>query len=248
MFKGFKNTKAGPNFHGFPAKGFNMGQSAYGFSGVHAWLDASYGLNTNVDLAGVSFWIDRVSGINFAQTTAGSQPRYRSSDGNFNGHPVVDFHDASRTLSVPSGGIPVSNSTTLALVAQKVTDGGGRNCIFATSSVVDLGNIRFGMGTSLSSGIGVYNGDTVLMQSGVNDTSPHIIVFSTGASGNARIIVDGVQVATGTWTFSTIWKAIGVTSGSVLGIIAEAIVYDSSMTQEQAIELSDTLNTKYAIY
>lgn len=246
MFKGFKNTKAGPNFHGFPAKGFNMSQSAYGFSGVYAWLDAAYGLDTQVNLGAISSWIDKATGTIFSQSTAGNQPRYSATNGAFNNLPAVDFQDTDRFLTSLRG-IQTYNSMTVAFVAQKSV-ANSRNILLTTSSVIESGNIRLGMGATLGQGIGVYNGDTILVSSGVNDTAPHIVVMSMGATGTAQIIIDGVQVATGSWTFSDAWRAIGVSGNGPHALLAEVLCFDSSMTQQQCVALSDNLNTKYAIY
>jgi hypothetical protein len=70
-----------------------------------------------------------------------------------------------------------------------------------------------------------------------------------GATGTARIIVDGVQVATGSWTSSDAWRSIGVSGGNgPHALLAEVLCFDSAMTQQQCVALCDNMNTKYAIY
>jgi hypothetical protein len=96
MFKGFSNRQG---FNGVPNLTFGMNSfSAFDFNQVDFYLDPNYGLNTNVDLQPISFWVDRIRSLTFSEGTASRQPRYIASEPSFNGLPAVEFQSTTRNL------------------------------------------------------------------------------------------------------------------------------------------------------
>lgn len=242
MFKGFQDKSK--QFHGFPNLNFQMNNEAYGFSGCTFWLDAAYGLNTQTDLAAVSSWKDRISGINFEQATAGNQPRLVVADANFNNLPSIDFDVAAKVL-VSSVGIGFGNHT-IAFIA-KVNVAQSANCIFSQNENASS-NIYLGGTTAGITGIGVYNTATSLIGTpSIENTSTHIAAITT-----TEIVVDGVQNTTGNWipgvSYNTIGRGTTTTSANLRGRVSEIIIFKRKLSSDELITLSTNINSKYAIY
>jgi hypothetical protein len=243
MFKGFQNNRRSNGFNSFPALNFQMNNEAYGFSGCSFWLDAAYGLNTQTDLAAVSFWQPRIGSYNFTQTTVANQPRLVKNDVSFNNLPTIEFNASAKNLTIPN-----SNSMTLGntiAVIAKYDSLQAFNCVIRTNSTG--GGIYWG-GTSAG-----YEGPTwrspisgaVQIASLADSSNTQIAVFTP-----ERIYVNGSQTNTGTATgFNTGLQTLGAPDTSTLyGRIAEIVAFNFVMTTSQISLLSDNINSKYAVY
>ena len=236
MFKGFSDSSRNQEFHGFPNLNFQMNNEAYGFSGCTFWLDAAYGLNTQTDLGAVSRWVDKAQNRLTYQHTAGQQPRLIASDPDFNNLPSIQFQSNIRFLDLEPLDIPTSPAITIALAIKKNADMANANTILES-----LGNASVSIKP-----IAVWNGASIVMNSGVNDNLPHIVVIT-----NNEIVVDGVQTVTGNWIPSSSFKRLShnAFSRNALANVAEIIIYNGNLlNSDQCIQLSDRLNSKYAIY
>jgi hypothetical protein len=242
MFKGFNNKQQ----NSFPNLNFQMNNSAYGFSGVDFWLDAAFGLNTQTDLGAVSRWSPRIGKSVFEQATAGSQPRLVLNDANFNNLPSVQSQDSSRFMQSPNlYGLSLSTGCTIAVVS-KVNTVNVYNGVIGQNTAGRLGIIDGGS-TAGVNGFGTVIGAT-LFQGTTESTNSRIKILT-----NSNIIVNGVNEFTGTNTavnyeFDTLFRVLNVTTNSLVGNIAEIIAYNFTMTSAQCIELSNNINTKYALY
>jgi hypothetical protein len=97
-------------------------------------------------------------------------------------------------------------------------------------------------------GIGAYNTNTPIMTSTIEDTLPHICVIT-----NNEIVVDGVQRVTGTWNPLINYTKIGFDTyaggaRNSIARVAEIISYKQKLSSSSCIELSNRINSKYAIY
>lgn len=242
MFKGFQDTSRSQQFKGFPNLNFQMNNEAYGFSGCTFWLNAAYGLNTQTDLDAITYWKDRIRNISFEQATAANQPRYNSSNANFNNYPAVEFQSNTRYL-LSSIGIQTSASFAVAFVAKcNVANAANPNVLLGITSG---GNGSIALRKTSVNGIGWYNGGTNLMDSGVIDTNTHICVLT-----NNLIIIDGVVTTSGSVIPLISFIQIGnLNTGYALqGTVAEIIVFNNLLSDSDCIKLSDNINSKYAIY
>ena len=248
MYKGFHDTSKGSEFKGFPNLNFQMNNSAYGFSGLIFWLDAAFGLNTQVNGAGVSSWKEITRGLNFTQPTVASQPLYRSSEATMNNLPCVDFVDSGKFMT-GSDFIGVSNFTTIAFVIKvnSILSAGSRNLFLANGS--GGRNIYLGGGDAAIDGIGIYDVNVTVIKSAIEDTLPHIVVIKFG-SGDAEIVIDGVSRVTGTCLGLTNPKDIGTgnSANTLVAKVAEILFYNQKLSSADCIRLCNNLNAKYAIY
>jgi hypothetical protein len=239
MFKGFQK---GQQFKGFPALNFQMNNEAYGFSGCTFWLDAAYGLNTQTNLAAVSNWTDKISNRLFTQSTAANQPRFISSELNFNNYPVVEFLGARHIVANSSIGV---KDVTISFIAKVNITSTQQNVLFGNNTSNSGANGHILMRQASVGGIGVYNGNSAILNSGVIDTSTHIVVIT-----NNEIVVDGVSKITGNWIPAVSLDSININNGNsgLQGMVAEIIIYNRKLSSSEMIILSNNINTKYAIY
>lgn len=244
MFKHFSQKRG---FEGFPRSNFRMQQSAYNFPDCLFWLDASFGVNTQVNLDPVIHWTDRISGIRFQQDSPTRQPRYVASDANFNNFPSVQTINASRSMIAVNGSINPTKTRTLAFVAK--ADAFSAGTTFLSGLTQSDGEISLGGTNAAQTGIGVYNAFfTQRMVTTIEDTAPHIVLINEN-----EIWVDGVsQSVTGTgWTVFSAWLQIFGQPGLGYGLqgrIAEILLFNQKITGADAVSLSDNINAKYAIY
>lgn len=256
MFKGFQNTSRSNGFNGFPALNFQMNNEAYGFSGVLYHIDASYGLNTQTNLAAVTLWQPKIGSSYWVQSTAGNQPRLVTSDANFNNNPTIDFYDTSRWMNLFSGSVqvPVSSISTVVWIARMNAvnpDSNSWNTILGNNSSVVNNNYALGGTYGNTTGIGYTTNNNSQAMTTIENTNTHIVVMT-----DTFCIVDGVSV---TFNISLLnnfntffWNRLGgsrdLTSQSINGQIAEIIIFPYKLTSNQAIALSNNINSKYAIY
>jgi hypothetical protein len=236
MFKGFNNKQQ----NGFPNLNFRGDISAYGFGGVSFWLDAAFGLNTQNNLGAVSYWMPRVGSSPFIQNTAGNQPRLVLNDANYNNLPSIESTGAGRFMQSTLGNLPYSRFCTIAIISKV-------NNAAAINSIIGLGNNGiFDGGTSVNlNGFGFYPNGTPTFQGTTETSATRIKIMSFDT-----IVVNGLTEFTGTnntgtFDFNTLFR---VSNTDMVGSIAEIIAYNFSMTSTQCTELSNNINSKYAIY
>lgn len=245
MFKGFQDTSALQQFHGFPNLNMQQATSAYGFSGVTFWLDAAYGLNTQTNLGAVSRWQARVGNATFEQATAGNQPRLILNDANYNNLPSVEAQDSARFMDATIGsGLRYNAQNITVAVISKVNTALGLNVLISDTN----NNAFFDGGTNVgNNGFGYLAGGTIQIQGNTESLNSRIKIIA----GN-NIIVNGVNETTGNagTSFLELRRIfrLGASTAQLQGSIAEIIAFGYSMTSDEAIALSDRINQKYAIY
>lgn len=245
MFKSFQNTSRTNGFNGFPALNFQMNNEAYGFSGCTFWLDAAYGTNTVTDAAAISLWQTKIGGLIFTQATVASQPSYVAADVSFNNYPTINT-STNRWMS-NNFGITLNANSTIAFVAKydslfgNILLGTGPNP--GQTTMVSLGGSIAGY-----TGVGWRNSSGTWFTSTVEDANAKIGIISLN-----DIIVNGANVFNN--NSNTVFPelvmqyiALGAQNGYLNGRIAEIIIYNFKMTSNQMIDLSNRLNSKYAIY
>ena len=256
MFKGFQSV--GRQFNSIPSLDFQMNNQAYGISGCVLWLDPSYGLNTQTNLAAISSWQSRVGQFQYTQSTVATQPRFILSDAGFNNNPTIDFNSAGKGLFSAVGGPNIKGST-LVLVYQYVTPTIGGNM---QNRIVGDGDNSNARSAGIAFSHGVTNNGNVNNRVGFNSGASFQYASSTEFTSTAKIMVvnqnywysnnSSVTVDAGTYSSinSFLLTSIGgsITSFSGVFKIAEILVYNYSLNLDQITYLSSTLNTKYAIY
>lgn len=240
MFKGFQSKSR--QFNGFPNVNFQVNNEAYGFSGCTFWLDAAYGLNTQTDLAAVSSWQSRIGGINFIQTTAANQPRLILSDPSYNNYSSVEFNGTSKRVT---GNYQLSTGLTIALIGNFGTLNTINTAIGSTTNAFSVflgGSAANYNGCGIADGTNVFSGTT-------ENTSVKVLVLTSSI-----ILVNNSNEAgtPPTWLTNFQFDQIGMrqtnTTASLNGKIAEIVMYSYSMSLSNCQNLSDRLNSKYAIY
>lgn len=243
MFKGF--NQRGFSFSSIPTNTVSSLNSAYNVSGCTFWLDASYGLNTQTNLAAVTSWVDKISNTRFYQNTASYQPRYITSDSNFNNLPTVDFSvDSNRFLAsdvfanVGNCIVFVARYSVLQGTNELLTLGGSDS--FFYSSYLLAGN-----GSSSYTGIGQRNASTGIVVCGTTENTNTKI----GIIQKNKIYVNNTEEWSGTIADMFNIKNIGGRAGAnVYGQIAEVLFFNKLLTVQEVDIISTGLNQKYAIY
>lgn len=195
------------------------------------------------DGAAVSAWADQSgNGNNFAQGTGANQPLIKHSI--LNGHKVVRFDGSNDFMKTAAFGAALSQPTTIftvgkavgTAVAQTFHDGiavGNRHLLQKTTTPQWLSNA----GSSISGGTA--------------DDSFH--VFSSVYDGaNSAVYRDGTLVASGnagahTLTGVIIGARYDETAQRLNGDIAELIVVNRLMTNQERKQVSRYLGQKYAL-
>jgi hypothetical protein len=256
MFKGFASKRV---FNGFPENS-NFGNSnrtnAYGLSGCSLWLDPSDIINVS-DLAPIVSWRSKIGSWAFAQQTSANQPRFLQSYAGFNNHPAVDFYTGPRNMILPTGwAIPFGSNWTIAFISQcSMTVASSQRSLFDDGSELSGGLISTGDFRNDGTGLGIYNRAgtsslTTVFSSGVEDAANHITVIRAGTSGQARILVDGIEENTGNWIPNSKWSRLGAQNPISTGsqILGEILIFSLYLTDLEMDNLSNELNMKYAIY
>lgn len=251
MFKGFQ-TKS-KQFNSFPALNFQMNNEAYGFVGCTFWLNAAYGINTQVNLSAVSTWKTIVGEYSFTQNTAANQPRLVLNDISFNNLPVIDFYsDQRRMYSDSLFGLNLDQ--TICWIAKVDSE----NTINYVAGIRDLtgankGFTQSGNAGSLpqSPGAVITNGDFYGVSGTYRVTNTLIVVMTS-----SNIIINGINRTTtgqakwNDFSLSAIGgsRALANPDAGLIGKIAEFLVYNNKLSQSDCITLSNRINSKYAIY
>lgn len=240
MFKGFQNKSR--QFNGFPNLNFQVNNEAYGFSGCTFWLDAAYGLNTQTDLAAVSSWQTKIGGITFTQSTAANQPRFVLSNALYNSLPTVQTISGTRYMVSNLG----ANINTIAFIANyDVLDGASLNTLFGNQSVVQA-IFMGGGGSAAITGVGYRSGSSTYASGTTENTNVKIVVMN-----GVNIYVNGTSEYTGSYPLNQyVLNNLFASQNSrgLYGSAAEIIGYNFIMTNDQMLQLSNILNSKYAIY
>jgi len=225
-----------------PGNGIRKTNYAFGFGGCEFWLDAQYGLNTYTDLAAVSSWRSKIGDYNFVQSTDGNQPRYIASNASYNNYPTVEGHDNARHM-IMSQSFPLIRGKTVAFVANYTTLN-TVNGVFGVNSAVVL---RGGVGGSTAGTNGVFYSSGSTRTGTTEDTTVKIAVIT-----QSRIVVNGAEEVTFTELnddiFNQIFRAGATTASSLIGHIAEMLIFNFEMTLVECQRLSSNINSKYARY
>lgn len=246
MFKGFQNTSRTNGFNGFPALNFQMNNEAYGFSGCTFWLDAAYGTNTVTDLAAVSLWTDKIRNIRFEQSTAANQPYYIASHASYNNLPVISSSSGTKYITSRFGlTIDPSNYTFVCIANYDTLQGG--NCILGHTTSAT----QFAIGGSFANwnGVTFYNSPLNQIQvTGTTDSTSVKIAVMT----NNNLYVNGSLESTQSITSVDVAfnQIFGGRNGTniLFGNIAELIIFNKSINSSECVQLSNRINSKYAIY
>jgi len=240
MFKGFSSRQG---FNGVPSSNFGMNNRVYEVDQCRYWFDAATlsGLALN---AAVSLWVDKMRNVQASQTTAGNQPRFIPSNVPFNNNPTVEFFDATRRLLLPVN-LGSNSKFTIAAVANM-------NSINLLNTVMAgvNGVSQSGVGGTAAGVTGIYTGSGGVSSTlyGVTEfTTPRIIIFT-----NSNLVVDRVLEDSGKslipFTANTLGGRDNNNQFGLIGNIAEILFWDVEISVDKMYELSDILNTKYAIY
>lgn len=241
MFKGF--NQRGFSFSSIPTNTVSSLNSAYNVSGCTFWLDASYGLNTQTNLAAVTSWVDKISNTRFYQNTASYQPRYIASDSNFNSLPTVDFSVDSNRLLASDVFAKVGNC--IVFVARYSSLGTYNELLAAGTGDYPASSYFLGGTASGANGVGVRDQTFGVVSSGTTENSNTKI----GIIQKNKIYVNNTEEWSGTIANMFDLKNVGGRATSnVYGQIAEVLFFNKLLTVQEVDIISTGLNQKYAIY
>lgn len=214
-------------------------------AGLALWLKAD-GITSLADGAAVATWPDESgNAYDAAQATASAQPTFRTNV--LNGQPVVRFDGASDFMSTPLFSPTFSVFTHFIVVARRAIDavhyfsdnvGGPNPCaVYATTGVPDTWVIR--QGGTLTGG-------------NAENLDPHVVtsVFNTLSSLQR---VDGTQVMAGSTGGAVAMngRRLGTYRDAnalwLNGDIAEVLVYDGLLSDEDRGAVEGYLGDKYGI-
>jgi hypothetical protein len=240
MFKGFNNRQQ----HSFQNINFggNYGQ-AYNFSRCLLWLDAAYGTTTVVNGANVSSWQDKINGVQYTQGTAAIQPTYVASDASFNNFPTMNFGTGNTRRMSSSTEFGLGNTTIALIVRMTATNANQQNLILSNGQRIGFGG--GGNGSNVT-GYGFYDFNANFTRSDIEDTNMHIVV-----ANRSFVIVDGLNETVNTTAVNQTFTTIGSSQTSDNPnsfIVAEILLYDYLMSEADAIQLSNNINSKYLKY
>jgi len=245
-FKGWQNTNNNPLFAKFPNIQVSSSNDLLGFPNALFDLDASYGLSSFGNGDSLSFWKDQILGIEFTSPAGANNPIYTLADANFNNYPSVNFNTAAKIL-IAAYGIGLPANFTLIIAYKINTINSTVNCLFGPNVNTGIGRFIAGGLAAYATGFGYYNDTAALLNSGVEDTAPHIAVIT-----NTEIVVDGVSTVTGSIIPLSAPQAIGATvanSGqNAFAAISKISIFPYAMNSQEMIALCNNLNSLYLIY
>ncbi len=214
---------------------------AYGFGACDFWLDAAVGLDTDVDLAAISLWIDKVGRVRANQGTAGNKPRLKVAHPSFNNNPTVQFFDANRYMLMEYAMDFMNGIDTFVYVANYDTLQSANNAFGSTAGTSHVW--LAGLDGAIS-GVGGNTG--TIYNVATESTSPKIVITTKD-----NIVVNGTGYSVSNFQMS---RAINIIANAVgigtplIGNIAEAFRLNQKLSLANMLALSGTLNTKYALY
>jgi hypothetical protein len=237
-----------------PVNGLRKTNYAYGFGNAVHHFDSKYYTSTQTDGALITYWKDKINGLEFYQGTAANQPIFRSADANFNNLPCVDFNTNVKRLLCNTN---FSFIGTL-VVIYKVASFTSLNMILANTIAMNSNPgsaICLGGTTTNVTGFGMYSASGSIstsnsFRSTVEDTNSHIAVITP-----YHIIIDGVSESTTgntPWIPTQVFNQMGASSTNTafhaIAKVPEIISYLDILTESECIRLSGNINSKYAIY
>lgn len=246
MFKSFQNTSRSNGFNSFPALNFQMNNEAYGFSGCTLWLDAAYGLNTQTDLGAVSTWQSRVGNVIMTQPTVANQPRFNASNGLYNNYPTVESQGSGRYMSTTSG---INVGATVAFVANYNTIGTLNN-LFAPLNTGTGAFWTVGLGGTVTgvNGVFVRISITSYVSATTESNSVKIVVITPNAIYVNGVLENSSANQINNRALGLLFLATTAAPGDSLnGYCAELLFWNTNYAGRE-LEISNALNTKYAIY
>lgn len=222
-------------------------------SGVQIHLDAS-SITGATDGAGIALWPDLSGAGNDAtQATAANQPIYNASNPVFGGNPTVQFDGATSWMDLPDDIVDVTSCTAFAVAQYTALDLGHSQYILAGQDGSGDGRIRFmheigsGQYNDFSWRIGNTNWTAMFVDA---DTEWHVF----GLTSAAVAYLDGANVASYSNTAAAGTTADALCIGSYRegnkdyfgGYLAELIIYDHVLTEEEISQVSDYLAEKWS--
>jgi hypothetical protein len=258
MFRGFSKNSG---FNGFPNQQFGKGAriSLYGFPLCSFWLNAEMGVGAVSNLDPVSAWVDQVGLIQFTQLNPLYQPRLVKNAPSFGNRDLIDFHTAGRGLqaavntTVGTGGKTIAIVYEYSSVATQSRIIGDNDFANARSSGFSFQHgsvnnttfrpwVGFGVGAGASYGF---------IGAPVYANDPRILVLT-----RENLILNGTQITINQAATPLITGVISwVGSNGAFGVswsgifrVAEIIVFDKEFNTTECINLSNALNSKYALY
>lgn len=222
------------------AGGSNRAFSPGDVSSLWLWLDApSLGLAND---AAVSAWPNKIGGVGFIQSTAGSRPTYKT--GIQNGKAVVRFDgtaDYMRSSAVRS----LTQPATIFVVAQRTGNYTAYSVVFSQATEA----MALGFDVSADEWY-AYTNPALIDQVAADDAFHYLMALENGAGSIMR--ADGTQKAAaldaGNVSGDTI--VIGATSGAaapLAGDIGELIVYEAALSAAQILQVENYLKSKWGL-
>lgn len=219
-----------------------------GDGSLRLWLDASDTARIVNTGGNVTSWIDKSGNGNNATTSSGSP---RTGDSTQNGKNVIDFTTDQMTLPSALYTVP-SGSNTLFVVAKRATETGliGTTIAMATGATSQYFHI-FSSTAGVQSFTNRSAGGGAVSVSGITNTNFSIAYMrrAGAAQGLAVNSVTGVANANATNTTPTA-AFIGTTASLTLpliGGIAEILLYNTALTDAQALSVVRYLSNKWNI-
>jgi hypothetical protein len=228
-------------------------------SGLTVWLKSDSGTSSTTDEGAISTWSDQSgNGNHFTQATGGNQPTYETTG--INGKPVVNFDGSNdymeRNLSSFGTIFVVSRMSSVTSFKAMV---GGRGTTGTPFDALLLGpngtgsnpSFRWGIGAGSALELTGLNGDIVVNspfiavgeKTGTTSTSMRFwwngSLRDSDTSASAPIAMDKMVVGAGHYNDNVVdfWP----------GDIAEVILYDSSLTELQRINVEDYLAERWGV-
>ncbi|MDX2082772.1 MAG: LamG-like jellyroll fold domain-containing protein [Rickettsiales bacterium] len=200
------------------------------------------------------------------QTSADNQPKYKQNA--INGLPALSF-DGNDFLEIPKNNF-TQNFTLLAVIKTSVQGASsGGNPFRSANPIVgsatnecnsDIAPLSVGEGTLLIGASGGFGCPSTILRgtTNVSDDKPHIVVSSRNSgNGQLRLYVDGIDNgATGTTgnvvgalTSKTVARIGASDDGANFwtGYIAEVIVFEKLLTNDERKSIESYLSKKWAI-
>lgn len=225
-----------------PVNGIRVTNYIYGFSGAVIDFDADFFTDTKTNLAALSYWTCKISGIRAEQTTAAQQPQFILSDANFNNKPSIRFAAAGQDRMVFNSSIGIPYDFTLVAVCKINTISSGTNAIF--NNIVS-GNGTFRLNNfAAGNGVGMQDPSSVVYEDPTpNDTLAHVVIWTKD-----EIFIDGVSVVSGLAT--SVLSALnfigsGTGTSSLISDIARFFMYDRRLSNSEISTLTTLLQSDY---
>jgi hypothetical protein len=245
MFKGFSKRQS---FSGFPTKSFGNEIGQWNGYRCDFWLDAGQLISSAIDGQRVDLWLDSMSNTRWVQPTLASRPFYVLSDPAFNNNPVVSNSGSQHLLNLDNQSVFKTGDQNFIAFVFEVTlvpTGSGRNTLFTQGTSIELTS-----GGTTDNRTGILTSAFLFASTSLIGTNTVIFLMSRN-----RILINGVfEVVTGTQSsgllsFSTFNRLFGNAFGVPFnGKLAEVLCFPFNPTDQQMLDVSSLLNSKYAIY